>query len=98
MTLGSLNIFISPRQLHIITLFSDLFLFSGDCSNPSNQMESTKQRHLNDQNPSFINEDDLIGRLSGGLGSNQGWSTEQDRKTLNFLAALMISNFMYSFR
>lgn len=83
MTLGSLNIFLSPRQLHVITMFSDLFIFSdGDCSNPSNQTESIRQRHHIDPSPPFINEDELIGNLSGGLGSNQGWSTEQYRKLI----------------
>lgn len=80
MTLGSLNIFLSPRQLHVITLFSDLFIFSGDCSSPSNHSESIKQRHHIDPNPPFINDNELLGSLSGGLGSNQGWSSDQYRK------------------
>lgn len=92
MTLGSLNIFLSPRQLHVITLFSDLFIFSGDCSNPPKHSESMKQRHHIDPSPPFINEDELIGRLSGGLGSNQGWSTEQYRKSS--LAILHYLNFI----
>lgn len=82
MTLGSLNIFLSPRQLHVITLFSDLFIFSGDGSNP-NHSESMKQRHHIDPSPPFINDNELLGSLSGGLGSNQGWSSEQYRKSIS---------------
>lgn len=78
MQFGCLNLFLSPRQLHMLTYFSEKF-FSENTSPATNVNQGSQ-----------VNEFDLNTKLnqlkltqesaSGGFGLNQGWSTEQSCK------------------
>ncbi|XP_029712827.1 autophagy-related protein 2 homolog A [Aedes albopictus] len=74
MSLGCLQLFLSPRQLHSIVLLSDTMLGSNEIPTPSKcsppDLKPKEQRYEETEYDLKHN----INRMSGGIGLNQGWS------------------------
>lgn len=99
MTFGSLNIFLSPRQLHMITLFSDLFIFDTDvvAAAPQRQLQHQQRHPINDvelkrQLHRRFNEMNSDAAAASGLGSNFGWSSERMSDQFDAAATNVIVN------
>lgn len=84
-TVGSLSLFLTPRQLHLLILLSDVLLFE-QTKHKSNDKHQQQQQPQQNQEPLIadfertdINYDNDMNKrynsMSGGLGLNQGWSS-----------------------
>lgn len=89
MTLGSFNIFLSPRQIHMISLFYDIFI-----ENISDSSLAPSARKSN-----LVNEVELksqlnkrLGTMGSGLGLNEGWSTDPSVDTVQHQYLNVIGN------
>ncbi|XP_058467736.1 autophagy-related protein 2 homolog A [Malaya genurostris] len=82
MSLGCFQLFLSPRQLHAIILLSDTFLGMNETPTPvklSPPDTNTKQKRYEDAEFEFKHN---TGRMSGGIGLNQGWSIADPMQTM----------------
>ncbi|XP_055588438.1 autophagy-related protein 2 homolog A [Uranotaenia lowii] len=76
MSLGSLQLFLTPRQLHSIILISDILLGGNDipvppkCLPPDIGVRNQQQRYEECEYDFKQN----VSRMTGGIGLNQGWS------------------------
>lgn len=82
MSLGCLQLFLSPRQLHSIVLLSDTLLGLNEipappkCSPP----DLTPKEHRYEETEYDLKHN--INRMSGGIGLNQGWSLADPMQTM----------------
>lgn len=74
-TLGSLSVFVSPRQLHLLLRLSDVLL-----ADSTDTKEKESPMHKGHQSPMDIdfsrNSNGIFSPMSGGVGFNQGWSSD----------------------
>lgn len=67
--LGAVNIFLTPRQLHALTLLTDEFLGTSTKEQTTQQSDS---EYDNDQTSEYK----AFNAMSGNLGLNQCWSSD----------------------
>lgn len=101
MTLGSLHLFLTPRQLHFLFKFHEVFLAddppaAADQSPLSaiHRNDAIRRYNLDGSRASSVSGDTLhsaarrsssqrgLGSMSGGLGANYGWSSDQYCKNI----------------
>uniref|UniRef100_A0A1Q3FUU4 Autophagy-related protein 2 n=2 Tax=Culex tarsalis TaxID=7177 RepID=A0A1Q3FUU4_CULTA len=85
MSLGGLQLFMSPRQLHSVVLLSDTLL--GVNATPSTPKRSPPD--LNTAAPGGVGSNEFeqfnkhnFNRMGGGIGLNQGWSLADPMQTI----------------
>ncbi|XP_055537641.1 autophagy-related protein 2 homolog A [Wyeomyia smithii] len=82
MSLGCLQLFLSPRQLHAIVLLSNTFLGFNEMPTPTKCAPpdlNSKPKRLDETELDFKHN---ISRMSGGIGLNQGWSLADPTQTM----------------
>lgn len=73
-TLGALNFFMSPRQLHLLILFGEVFL--NDSQSSSNSGENCHEMHTELADEIDLQQLHKMRAMSGGIGLKQGWSND----------------------
>lgn len=82
MSLGCLQLFLTPRQLHSIVLLSDTMLGLNEISTPSkcSPPELTPKEQRYEETEFDLKHN--INHMSGGIGLNQGWSLADPMQTM----------------
>ena len=77
MSFGALTLFLTPRQLHLLLLLSDI-LINGSEMPPAkvSPSHSNNQRMQNTEDDFDFKQD--FSSMSGGIGLNQGWSMSNE--------------------
>lgn len=80
--LGAINLLLTPRQLHALIYLSDIFLQEQPESERSQQIAAKREERMSggsaagdpDQHSNYRGNE--FSAMSGGLGLNQGWSSD----------------------
>ncbi|XP_055617380.1 autophagy-related protein 2 homolog B [Toxorhynchites rutilus septentrionalis] len=92
-SLGCLQLFLSPRQLHLIILMSDTFLGVNEIpvQNKSSPYDLHPQVQRGDMADFEFKHN--VSRMTGGVGMDQGWSLADPMQTIQEQAEFLESDF-----
>lgn len=76
LSLGAINIFLSPRQLHALIFLSNVFF--GDTPNEKKEHRPEESDDENERDSNYKQ----FNAMSGNLGLTQGWSSDPNCKCL----------------